>query len=202
MRLVFLRNATARILYYDMSIFPAILDTLLQTDTYHSTCLRKLQGIGEQIGQYLAQLILVEIHKQAFGLVVEIQTDILLLGKWHKLHRGILHKLVQTSTLQVQAFAVHLHLPEIEKLVHQLQQVACIPAHIVKLGTSLAIFGTLQDTSYRRDDKRKQGAEFMTDIGEEAVFHFLQLLVFFIFHTPAVLLHLPAESPYQNGYKE
>ena len=111
-------------------------------------------------------------------------------------------KLVQASTLQVQAFAVHLHLPEIEKLVHQLQQVACIPAHIVKLGTGLAILGTLQDTSYRRDDKREQGAEFMTDVGEEAILHLLQFLVFLIFHTPAVLFHLPAESPYQNGYKE
>ena len=42
----------------------------------------------------------------------------------------------------------------------------------------------------------------MTDVGEEAILHLLQFLVFLILHTLAVLLHLPAVSPCQDGDDE
>ena len=42
----------------------------------------------------------------------------------------------------------------------------------------------------------------MTDVGEEAILHLLQFLVFLILHTLAVLLHLPAVSPCQDGDEE
>ena len=198
MRLVFLRNAAARIFHYDMGASSAIQDAFLQTNTHTAPCLRKLEGIGEKIGQYLAHLILVEIHKQSLGLVFERQADVLLLSQRHELHRGILDKLIQISTRQVQSFSIHLHLAEVEKLVYQLQQVARIPAYIVQLMAGLAIRGTLQDASYRRDDEREQGAELVADIGEEAILHLLQLLILLILHALAVLLNLP---PYNEDYQ-
>ena len=155
MPLLFLRNAAARIFHHDMSASSAIQDAFLQTNVHLAASLRKLEGIGEKIGQYLAYLILVEIHKQALGLVFERQTDVLLLSQRHELHRGILDKLIQISTLQVQSLSIHLHLSEVEKLVYQLQQIARIPAYIVQLMAGLAIRGALQDTSYRRDDERE-----------------------------------------------
>ena len=111
-------------------------------------------------------------------------------------------KLIQISTHQIEAFSVHLHLAEVEKQVYQLQQVARIPAYIVQLMAGFAIRGALQDASYRRDDEREQGAELMTDVGEEAILHLLQFLVLLVLHTLAVLLHFPAVSPCQDGDKE
>jgi hypothetical protein len=166
---------------------------------YHSTCLRKLESIREQVGQYLAQLIPIEIHKESTGLVLKLQGDAFLLRKGAKLHGGILDKLIQIATRQTESFSIHLHLAEVEQLVDELQQVARILAHLIQLGASLRISGTVQHTADRSDNQGKQGAELVADIGEEAILHLLQFLVLLILHALAVLLNLPSYAEDHQG---
>ena len=204
MGLFFLGDTAACILYDDTGITTTIDEALAQFYFYHSTSLRKLESIGEQVGQYLTQLIPVEIHKESTGLILKLQGDIFLFRKGAKLHGGILDKLIQIATCQIQSFSIHLHLAEIEQLVDELQQVARILAHLIQLGASLRISGTAQHTADRRDNQGKQGAELVADIGEEAILHLLQLLVLLILHALAVLLNLPsyAEDHQGDEYQE
>ena len=199
MGLFLLGDTAACILHDDTGIATAIDETLAQFYFYHSTWLRKLESIGEQVGQYLAQLISVEIHKEPTGLVLKLQGDVFLLRKGAKLHGGILDKFIQIATCQIQSFSIHLHLAEVEQLVDELQQVARILAHLIKLGASLRISGTAQHTADRSDNQGKQGTELMADIGEEAILHLLQLLVLLILHALAVLLNLPSYAEDHQG---
>ena len=123
-------DAAPRVCHCDASVASAVCQVFFQGDAYAAPGLRKLEGVGEEVGQYLSHLVAVEVHEEAARPVFEGEADALLLRQRCELHRGVPDELVQIAAGQFQPFTVHLHLAEVEQLVYQLQQVAGTLAHV------------------------------------------------------------------------
>ena len=73
-------------------------------------------------------------------------------------------------------FLILVYLAEVENLVYQIEQTGSIAMNHLQLSAFRLISFFSDHTNQRRDYQGKRSTEFMTHIGEEVEFEFVQLL--------------------------
>src|SRR6266702_1701143 len=131
----------------------------------------KLEGIGQEVEDDPFQLILVEGGEQRGNGGMETEIDIFLFCHVREGKGKLPDELYDIAFAQVERQLLFLQLPEVQQLVHHIQQSSCVTMDQLELAFPGWVIRFQDDLVHRRQYEREGRSEFMANVSEEPDLH-------------------------------
>ena len=138
---------------------------------------REFQGVGNQVVDDLLHHVAVEFHHRIRRLVFQREGDLPFLGRRLESVQQVLRKFPDAAQAELEFFSPHLHFPEIQQMVHQVQQGLRVPVHRFQPAVFPGPFLFLHQALERKDDQAERRPELVGNVREETELHLVQFFL-------------------------
>ena len=138
----------------------------------------ELHGVGKQVVQHACHLFCIQTE-QVFlpERALAGQSDVPFVGEWAEMVHVVFDERFDLHGRQFQLFAFLFQTAEIEQLVDKPEQVAGVTEYLFQFAFEGGVAGFADEQFERGDDERERRAQLVADVGEEAEFEFVEMLL-------------------------